>query len=87
MLSKLTYRELWKSLVISRMDLAANTIRWMKNYSSSYSISTGIIGNLDGLALNPAEDKIAVHVIIPYTGAKEGILFVIRSEDGGAVTK
>jgi hypothetical protein len=67
MLSKLTYKEFSKSSVISRMDLAANTIRWMKNYITSYSI----IGVLDGIALNPAEDKIAVHALIPYTGSKE----------------
>ena len=39
------------------MDLAANTIRWMKSYDSD----DGDTRYIEGLALNPAEDKVAVY--------------------------
>jgi hypothetical protein len=39
------------------MDLDANTIRWMRSYDSG----GGDTSYIEGLALNPAEDKVAVY--------------------------
>lgn len=71
------------------MDLAANTVRWMKSYKNSTYYNMYI----EGLALNPAEDRVAVYARDKQVsggfeyGAYDGILFVIESEDGGYVTK
>ena len=69
------------------MDLSANTIRWMRSYE--YGTETEYI---EGLALNPAEDKVAVYARKGRNsdvtiGTNEGYLFVIASKDGGIVSK
>ena len=75
------------------MDLAANTVRWMKSYRNSTSYGTSYAMYIEGLALNPAEDRVAVYARDKQVsdsfeyGAYDGILFVIDSEDGGYVTK
>lgn len=71
------------------MDLAANTIRWMKSYKNSTSTSYDM--HIEGLALNPAEDKVAVYArdrqLTEFRyGANDGIIFAIKSEDGAYVT-
>jgi len=61
----------------------------MKSYDSTVSGDTKFI---EALALNPTEDKVAVYTRKDYNsnfqyGGYEGSLFVVRSEDGGYVTK
>ena len=61
----------------------------MKSYDSTVS---GDARFIEALALNPAEDKVAVYARKDYNsnfeyGGYEGSFFVIRSEDGGYVTK
>ena len=43
--------------VITRMDLAQNTVRWMR----TYEVATAHSRYIDGLALNSAGEKIAVY--------------------------
>ena len=66
-LNRLTY-DSSNSGVISRMDLAVNTIRWMKSYWTYYYTSNHIYG----LALNPGEDKVAVYGQGSFYGDNEG---------------
>ena len=76
--------------VVLRMDLDQNTIRWARTFDVLNTLAVGIQSKyVTALSINPAGDKVAVHVSedIPTKGTLESMIFVIRTADGGHVTK
>ena len=69
------------------MDLAQNTIRWMR----TYDIDTGKSYLVEALSLKPDATALAVYsreldASIFAKGSRQGYLFVIDPADGGHIT-
>ena len=73
--------------VITRMDLAQNTIRWMRTYDAD----DGRTNHVEALALKSDASGLAVYAREArsgdfFRGFERGYLFVVRPADGGHIT-